>query len=225
MSDYQDIRHSLEAYTPDIEASASARSSLSILLHPARLSAAIVSRFDIFDPVTRAFLEGMGSSAGPGGKAGSGDPAGGESGAPLVEYLQEKVRTTRVYEGVDKAIVGRAFTEIMGFYNEEIDMIGVGDGIYSFGILDRDEGGVRKLSTAELLGHEFIHSIQASAFGDAASFLCAYRDTGEYHNEFELVAYSFGGKTPEVFEGKLRAVPRVFRDNTALGSKWWRLER
>jgi len=40
-----------------------------------------------------------------------------------------------------------------------------------------------------------------------------------------LAAYSFGGKTPEAFDGKLRALPRVFRGSAALGKKWWRIER
>jgi hypothetical protein len=201
------IRQCLARYTPDIEASASARSTLSALVNPVRLAGAIASHVDMFDPTTRAFLEELREGVGP-----------------LGTYIEGQIEKTRVFEEVDKGIVRRAFIEIMGFYNEEIDMIGVGEGIYCFETLSRDEGGVLNLSTAELLGHEFIHSIQASAFGDAAKFLGAYRDTGKYLNEFELVAYSFGGKTPKPFEKKLKASPRVLRDPADPGPEWWRLD-
>ena len=179
------IGECLARYTPDIEASAAARSTLSTLVNPVRLAGAIGSHIDIFDPATRAFLEELQEGDGT-----------------LGTYLEGQIEKTRVFEEVDKGIVRRAFREIMGFYNEEIDMIGVGEGIYCFETLSRDEGGVLNISTAELLGHEFIHSIQASAYGDAANFLGAYRDTGKYLNEFELVAYSFGGKNPEALREK-----------------------
>jgi hypothetical protein len=88
------------------------------------------------------------------------------------------------------------------------DMLSVGNNIYV-----RDTMDLINMNddTANLLGHEAIHGLQAAGVGQTA-FFNAYQQTGNYANSYERTAYNWGGSSS--FASK----PQLLSAN----SGWWR---
>jgi len=69
------------------------------------------------------------------------------------------------------------------------DMLTVGNNIY---VRNTNNLKLIKEDTANLLGHEVIHTLQAAGIG-RIPFFNAYQQTGTYLNDFEITAYNYGG--------------------------------
>ncbi|MDA3948620.1 MAG: hypothetical protein PF508_05275 [Spirochaeta sp.] len=201
-SDVQDI---IDRYKRTIEAGISPV-PLANLVDAPHLADIIHDHVDLFDAVTRDYLAAL------------------RRHRELPRYLREKIARARVYPEVDETLVKSAFSDLGIPYLDGVDMISVGDSIYTYGPLQCDaDGTVASVSTAALLAHELIHAIQADAHGGEAGFAAAYTAAGNYlANAFEIAAYCFGGSPPAAIAAKM-PVERPVLKETALYGEWWRL--
>ena len=88
------------------------------------------------------------------------------------------------------------------------DMLSVGNNIYVRDTMDLNS---MNDNTANLLGHEAIHGLQAAGLGQSA-FFSSYQQTGSYSNNFENTAYNWGGNS------RLATSPQILPANPG----WWR---
>jgi hypothetical protein len=128
------------------------------------------------------------------------------------EKLEALLNNVTVYAGVNANIADNIVSTLSGGNQEFLDGLSIGNNIYM-----RDTIGTVDPDTADLLGHEAVHSIQAAAVGKTAfanySVNMPYTDA----NKFELAAYKFGGGiTPSDF-------PSLAGYKQILPSKgrWW----
>jgi hypothetical protein len=126
--------------------------------------------------------------------------------------LEALLNNVTVYAGVDADLADNIINTLSGGNQEFFDGLSIGNNIYM-----RDTIGTVDPDTADLLGHEAVHSIQVVAVGKTAfanySANIPYTDA----NKFELAAYKFGGGiTPSDFpslEGYKQILPSK--------GKWW----
>lgn len=206
MSDHRvDAQSIIEGYKKRIE-SGTPPVALSILVDRERLADIIHERVDLFDTPTRDYLSAL------------------KRHRELPRYLREKIEKIHVFPGVDEGLVKAAFRDLGIPYHDGVDMISVGDSIYTYRELRCDpDGTVSDVSTASLLAHELIHAIQADAHGGEAGFAAAYTAAGDYlGNRFEIAAYSFGGSPPAAIASEMPVDRPVLKETQTYG-EWWRL--
>lgn len=179
---------------------------LAELVAAAPLADIIHERVDLFDVKTAHYLEAH------------------RRRHELPDYLRTKIERVRVFPEVDEGTVKHAFKTLGIPYYDGVDMISVGESIYTYRPLVRGaDGTVTSASVASLLVHELIHAIQADAYGGEAGFARAYTASGDYlHNAFEIAAYCFGGSPPAMIAAQMPIQTPVLKDPAAYGD-WWRL--
>lgn len=206
MSDHSgNVQKKIEHYKAAIEAGIDPV-TLDTLIDASKLSDIIHENTDLFDDKTKAYLDAL------------------KHQRELPQYLREKISAVRVFIRVREREVKCAFNALGVPYMDGVDMISVGESIYTYDDIDRAaDGSVRSINTAALLAHELIHSIQADAHGGEAGFAAAYIAAGDYlSNLFEVAAYSFGGRAPAPLAALMPVAAPILGDQATHGS-WWRL--
>lgn len=200
-----DVQSIIDRYKKRIE-SGITPTALSLLIDRDRLADIIHERVDLFDDATKAYLSAL------------------KRHRELPRYLREKIEAVQVYPEVNEGMVKSAFRDLGIPYLDGVDMISVGDSIYTYRALQCDpDGTVSNVSTASLLAHELIHAIQADAHGGEAGFAAAYTAAGDYlNNLFEIAAYSFGGSPPTAIALQMPVEQPVLKETHTYG-EWWRL--
>jgi hypothetical protein len=200
-----DVQSIIQRYKRKIEAGI-LPIPLAKLVDGGRLADIIHERVDLFDTNTREYLAAL------------------KRHRELPRYLAGKIAGVRVYPQVSEALVKTAFSDLGIPYHDGVDMISVGDSIYTYEpIACEADGSVSSVSTAALLAHELIHAIQADAHGGEAGFAAAYTTAGDYlDNAFEIAAYCFGGSPPPAIASKMPVDTPVLRETSIYG-EWWHL--
>lgn len=180
--------------------------SLAALIDANKLADIIHDHVDLFDDKTKNYLEAL------------------KNQRELPRYLRDKIAAVNVFIAVKERDVKCAFSALGVPYMDGVDMISVGESIYTYRHLDKDSHGrVKTIQSAALLAHELIHSIQADAHGGEAGFAAAYIAAGDYlSNLFEVAAYSFGGKAPPALAILMPVDEPILKDTEHLG-EWWRV--
>jgi hypothetical protein len=198
-----DVQSIIDRYKDRIE-SGITPIALSRLIDRGRLADIIHERVDLFDDATKTYLSAL------------------KRHRELPRYLQEKIDKVWVYPEVEERLVKSAFRDLGIPYLDGVDMISVGESIYTYRALQCDaDGSVSDVSTASLLAHELIHAIQADAHGGEAGFAAAYTAAGDYlNNLFEIAAYSFGGSPPAAIAMQMPVAKPVLKETHTYGN-WW----
>jgi hypothetical protein len=132
--------------------------------------------------------------------------------AAAVEKILAEVK---VYSGVNKQELNNAVSQFADM--PSIGGLSVGNAIYMAGSIPASMDSF----TADLLGHEAIHSVQAAAHGGTTAFLNAYIPelrANQYSaaNKFEYAAYAFGG------DAQAAGITLPFTQILKSQGTWWR---
>lgn len=175
--------------------------NLSELINIKNLAIIIAAHANDLDDVTKAYVIGLGSMQ--------------QERAEAVERILSRAT---VYSGVDIETVKTKIAQ----YAPSLRHLDL-DGFTANNCIVLKDTLPAKMNdvTANLLGHEAIHLIQAAAYGKEELFLAAYQaqaTSKEYpvENSFEVAAYIFGGDAKSV--GLILDYPL----NLSYDEYWWK---